>query len=193
MGERTAKPVSRLVEYHRVPEGWHVAEILREHAKLGGTFSLAGPEATEPGAPSWLPERHAWLQYRQMLYRISSGISAGDPACTELAVRFIELWYIGSYSGYIRSRLYRRLRRAQLSGEQARRLDTHFWSLAIAGIHSYEFKDYVRLWRAVVDRAGLSSRLEQLARVRSSEKAAWLATALRPNNSSKPTPVRGAA
>jgi hypothetical protein len=176
-----------------VPEGWYAPDILREHAKLGGTSSLAGPEATEPDAPSWLPERRAWLQYRQMLYRISSGISAGDPACIELAVRFIELWYIGSYSGYIRSRLYRRLKRARISGEQARRLDAHFWSLALAGTHSYEFKDYVRLWQVVLDRSELPSRLEQLARARGPEKAAWLAVALRPNNSSKPTPLRGAA
>lgn len=191
MGER-AKPVSRLVEYHRVPAGWHAHEIALEHAKLGGTYDLSGPEATEPGAPAWMPERHAWLQYRQMLYRISEGISAGDAASIELAVRFIELRYIGSYSGYLRSRFYRRLRRAPLMAGQARRLDAHFWSLAFAGIRSHEFKDYLPLWHRVFDTSALPSRMQQLAiQERGEERAAWLSRALWPDTSLNPTRFGG--
>jgi len=63
--------------YHGVPKGWHASEIVSEHARLRGTFDLGGPEATEPGAPAWMPERHAWLQYRQTLE--SSGVGVSYP------------------------------------------------------------------------------------------------------------------
>ena len=161
--------------YHGVPQGWYAAQIIDEHRRLGGRFNLAGPEATEPGAPSWLPERYEWLQYRTTLYRIADGIAHQDDACVELAVRYIELRYIGSYSGYIRSRLYRRLKQATLSSDRKERLDKHFWSLAIAGVRTTEFKDYVGLWRRVLDEARLSSRLAELARQEDGEaKIAWL-------------------
>jgi hypothetical protein len=59
--------------YHGVPRGWGAKQIVAEHARLGGAFDLTGPEATEPGAPAWLPERYSWLQYRQMLRRVGEG------------------------------------------------------------------------------------------------------------------------
>jgi len=45
--------------YHGVPKGWYTRDILAEHARLGGNYNISGPEATEPGAPSWMPERKA--------------------------------------------------------------------------------------------------------------------------------------
>lgn len=101
--------------YHGMPTGWHAEEVFAEHTRLGGTFDLSGPQATEPGAPSWMPDRNAWLQYRETLHRIADGVNVDDPACVELAVRYLELRYIGSYSGYIRSLLSRHLKHATLS------------------------------------------------------------------------------
>src|SRR5262245_17147489 len=73
--------------YHGVPRGWRANEIVAEHARLGGTFDLTGPEATEPGAPAWLPERYSWLQYRQMLHRVGEvSFKATRPASKSLFV-----------------------------------------------------------------------------------------------------------
>lgn len=88
--------------YHGVPKGWSKDEIINEHRSLGGKVSISGKDATEPGAPAWLPDRYNWLQYRETLYRVHEGVKANDSACIELAIRYIELNYIGSYSGYIR-------------------------------------------------------------------------------------------
>ena len=46
--------------YHGIPVGWRAEEIIDAHQKLGGTFEISGPEATEPGAPGWLPDRHGF-------------------------------------------------------------------------------------------------------------------------------------
>jgi hypothetical protein len=179
------KPIS-LEVYHGVPKGWRAAEILAEHARLGGAYDLRGPEATEPGAPAWMTERSAWLQYRQTLRRIADGIRADDPACVELAVRYIELRYIGSYSGYVRTLLSRRLKHAALSQDQQQRLHRHFGDLLLDGEHSVEFEDYFKLWRVFITEEQQTALLEQM-RVRGDKAVAWLAANLQPNRGGQPT------
>jgi hypothetical protein len=161
--------------YHGVPKGWRAEEILAEHRRLGGTFRLEGPEATEPAAPSWLPERHAWLQYRQTLYRIAEGARAGDPACAELAIRYIGLRYIGSYSGFVRTRLARALKHAVLTEGQRARLHAHFRGLVMQQERSSEFGEYLRLWRRIITKPELERLLFELREQPDGEaRAAWL-------------------
>jgi hypothetical protein len=139
-----------LTVYHGVPEGWYAGDILAEHSRLGGTYNLGGPVTTEPGAPSWLPERPAWLQYRVTLYRVADGILAGDVACIELAIRYIELRYIGSYSGFIRTKFVNRLRHVSLSPQYQTRLHQHFTNLVMSGEHTEEFDAIFKLWRLFI-------------------------------------------
>ena len=82
--------------YHGIPKGWSARELLAEHARLGGTYDIGARKPPNLALHSWLPERKAWLQYRQTLYRIADRVRADDPACVELAIRYIELRYIGS-------------------------------------------------------------------------------------------------
>lgn len=131
--------------YHGVPEGWTKSKIIAAHDALGGQFSLDGPEATEPGAPSWMPDRFRWLQYRATLYRVSEGIRAGDAACAELAIQYIELDYVGSYSGFIKERLARALKSAKLASQQKRRLMVKFQSLIDNNQCRQEFGEYKKL------------------------------------------------
>lgn len=166
--------------YHGIPPGWHAAEILVEHARLGGTYALSGPEATEPGAPAWMTMRHPWLQYRETLYRIADGVRAHDPACVELAVRYIVLRYIGSYSGYVRTLLSRRLKHVTLTADQQRRIHRHFGDLLLDGEHSTEFEEYFKLWRTFLTAEQKRALLERM-RVRGDQAVAWLAANLEPN------------
>ena len=180
--------------YHGVPKGWYEIQIIAEHAQLGGTFNLSGPEATEPGAPSWMPERHAWLQYRQALYRLADGVLAHDAACVELAIRYIELRYIGSYSGFIRSLLARRLKHASLSADQKRRLHHHFAELVKNDERTEEFRDYVNLWRRVATDAELETLARALrAKPNGESKAQQLMELLRPNPAVNRTPRKRVA
>ena len=132
-------------QYHGVPKGWSKPEIIAEHSKLGGIFSIDGADATEPGAPDFLPDRYNWLQYRQTLYRVGDGVRVNDEACVELAIRYIELNYIGSYSGYIREKLARALKTVSLPPPQATRLKEHFAALVEQENCLQEFAQYRKL------------------------------------------------
>jgi hypothetical protein len=168
--------------YHGVPKGWYAPQIIAEHERLGGQFNLRGPEATEPGTPAWLPERGDWLQYRATLYRVADGILADDAACVELAVRFIVLRHIGSYSGFVRALLSRRLKHVSLIEDQRERLHAHFSDLVLNEDRTEEFRDYVRLWRRIISSVQLQHLVAQLEQQPGGEaRAAWLLSKMRPN------------
>ena len=135
--------------YHGVPRGWSEAELVTAHRDLGGAFPITGPKATEPGAPNWLPDRVHWLQYRRALYRIIDGVRAHDAACIALAIRFIELRYIGSYSGFIRARMANALKHEVLSSDQKKRLNRVFISIVRSKDYTEEFNSYAKLWRRI--------------------------------------------
>jgi hypothetical protein len=161
--------------YHGVPQGWRREQVLAEHARLGGTFDLRGPEAWEPGAPGWMPDRYGWLQYRATLRQLGDGVLAGDPACVELVIRYIELRHIGSYSGFIRSLLSRRLKHVVLSESQRDRLHRHFLGMVVEGNRTLEFRDYLRLWRRIITPVEFADALAEIRKCPDGEaKVAWL-------------------
>ena len=138
-----------LDRYHGLPEGWSKAELIAEHKKLGGTVSIEAPAATEPGAPTWLPCRYAWLQYKSTLNQICAGVALGDKACIELAIRYIELNYFGSYSGYFRGRFARLLKNQPLSDSQIMRLVLHIRELTKNKQFYLESREYAKLLKRI--------------------------------------------
>ena len=140
-----------LEKYHGVPDGWSKDEIIAAHRRLRGVFSIIGEDATEPGAPAFLPDRFNWLQYRETLYRVCDGVRENDNACIELAIRYIELNYIGSYSGFIREKLARALKSTSLSSAHAQRLKKHFEGLIKKQECFEEFGEYKKLLRKIND------------------------------------------
>ena len=135
--------------YHGVPAGWSKDELIEKYLNLGGKASIEPDEASEPGAPSWLPDRHNWLQYRATLYKIADGLHASDKVCIEFAVQYIELNYFGSYSGFIRERLARLLKGSKLNFKQAVRLKRHFQSLRNNKVFFQEFREYKKLEKRI--------------------------------------------
>ncbi|WP_196137188.1 hypothetical protein [Aliikangiella sp. G2MR2-5] len=138
-----------LEEYHGVPKGWSKDELVKTHLALGGEFDISPGEISEPGAPSWLPDRYNWLQYRATLYKIAEGVKSCDKACLELAVRYIELNYFGSYSGFIRERLARNLKNKPLNRLQVERLCRHFQNQIENKQCFQEFREYLKLWKLI--------------------------------------------
>jgi hypothetical protein len=163
--------------YHGVPHGWYAHEIRVEHAHLGGTFDLSAPESTNGVHLTWMPERRAWLDYRATLYRVADGLKAGDRACAELAVRYVVWRYIGSYSGFVRSRLARGLKHVELSPDQKQRLHNHFCALVSTEDRSDEFQDYLGLWRRIISPDQKETLFESMSH-KNSEAMAWLVRAL---------------
>jgi len=141
-----------LEQYHGVPHGWSKDEIIKAHQNLGGSFVIDGEDATEPGAPEFLPDRYNWLQYRQTLYRVCDGVRENDDACIELAIRYIELNYIGSYSGFIREKLARALKNVSLTTSRTQRLVTHVETLVKEKKCLQEFGEYKKLLRKINER-----------------------------------------
>lgn len=141
MGYGPGKSVS-FEEYHRIPRGWEVDVVLEAYERMQGRFDITPHQVQHDAAP--------WFFYRQLLLNIADGVRANDQPCVELAIRFIEARVVVSYSGYMRSILARRLRKAGLSEEQKSRLSTHFLGLLRSGTRCHEFADYLRLWRVFV-------------------------------------------
>ena len=184
-GGRFALP---LETYHGVPRGWCKQDILAAQDTLRGSYELDGPDATEPGAPNWLPDRWNWLQYRATLHRVADGVRAGDHGCVEIAVRYIILRHIGSYSGFIRARLARALKNAVLSMQQKERLNSHFLMLVENADFTEEFSEYVKLWRRIAS-ADIEKRLSSVAAAhREDPRWEWLSEVV--SNPPAPKPAR---
>lgn len=141
-----------LEQYHGVPRGWSKDEIIKEHRNLGGKFLIDGEDAIEPGAPSFLPDRYNWLQYRQTLYRVCNGVRENDDACIELAIRYIELNYIGSYSGFVKEKFARALKNVSLTPSRTQRLKKHFETLVKENKCFQEFGEYKKLLKMINER-----------------------------------------
>lgn len=126
-------------DYHGTPPGWSRDVLLATYAGLGGRRDLAGDSASV--AP------HPFLASAIVVGNIADGIVDGDPACIELAVRYIEQRFIISGSGYMRARMAQRLKRAPLTEGQRQRLVRHVLELLAAGDRCLEFRQYLRLLR----------------------------------------------
>ena len=141
---QTCTPTS-LERYHAVPQGWQAEEIVAFHRQMRGTYPIAEIEIGTWHAPAWMTERHAWLKYCAVLRKVADGVRAGDSACTEIAVNYILLHHIGSYSGYLRSRLARALRHADIPPRKKVELVSHFDHLAAAHAYTFEWREYRKL------------------------------------------------
>jgi hypothetical protein len=149
--------------YHGVPVGWAADILFARHKKLGGWFPLSDFMIGPWSAPSFMSQRHEWLRYRTTLGRVALGIRAGDLACVELAVQYIELRYIGSYSGYLRAKLARALKSAELTAKQKQRLDAHFLNIVTERDYTGEWQSYRALWGRFIDRKTLDAVIAHFA------------------------------
>jgi hypothetical protein len=77
---------------------------------------------------------------------IADGVRANDRACIELAIRFIELFFMGSYAGHV---LARRLQSASLSAQDRARLADRFFDLVAHAELGAVRQNLAALWRIV--------------------------------------------
>ena len=173
-------------KYREVPEGWHVEELIETYARLGGRLSIRIDGFRESIPQACSQAWKDWLCYRNMLYRISDGVKAGDPACIELAVRYIELQYIGSYAGYLRARFSRNLKHAVLTVEQKMRLHWHFSDLLWRRKNTFEHKAYLGLWRCIITPVQLTRLVAKIRLRDGDELADYLFEKMRPGNPQRP-------
>ncbi len=135
--------------YHGIPVGWTKAEIIAAHRLMKGVFPIDGRIFTSRGVRDTGANEGEWFGYKMTLYRIADGLRLGDRACIELAIRYIELRWIGSYSGYIRALLARRLKHVDLLDAEQERLIRHFEMIEANRDYTAEFRDYEKLWKCI--------------------------------------------
>lgn len=157
-------------EYHNSPKGWDLYSILAEYKQLGGERVIYPNPARISRSP--------WSDYQEAISNIADGIRAGDPACVELGVRFIEAQVYVSGSGYMRTCIARRLKRASLSEEQKQRLSAHFLGLLQNAVALHEYEPYLKLWRIIITSAHLE-RVRELSNDTTEPQAKMVKHALR--------------
>jgi hypothetical protein len=143
---------------------WSVASVTARYAalrvQLGGTsdFALQPRVYTNPGGMTWI---------YNIMEGVADGVQRGDQACIELAIGYIEDNIMASYTGYIRERMARSLRRAPLSKSQQTRLANVFLSQLISGNLHKEYREYIRLFRTM----GVADFRTTIEKQRASAKA----------------------
>jgi hypothetical protein len=143
---------------------WSVTAVesryTRLRTKLGNVtdFELKPRAYTNSRGMTWL--------YNIMESAVE-GVRRGDPACIELSVEYIEDNVMGSYTGYIRERLARSLRHAELSNSQRTRLINVFLSQLARGYLHQEFREYSRLFKSL----GIDDHRSNIGHALTSEQA----------------------
>lgn len=135
--------------YHGIPVGWTKDDMVSAHRQMRGTYLIDSSFSMASGIREPTQEQLAWFDYRRTLYKIADGVRVGDRACIELAIRYIELRFIGSYSGFIRALLARRLKHVDLDTMMQERLIRHFEMIEANRDYTAEFRDYEKLWKCI--------------------------------------------
>ncbi|HEX8915839.1 MAG TPA: hypothetical protein VF796_26020 [Humisphaera sp.] len=84
-----------------------------------------------------------------VMERVIEGIEAGDPACVELGVEFVEEDAKQPFGKILKSNTARALRRAVLTDRQRRRIRRRVLGMLRAGHVPHEFAEYAKLVKRV--------------------------------------------
>jgi hypothetical protein len=82
---------------------------------------------------------------------VVAGITAGDPACVELGVEFIESGHKQPFGRILHARVGRALRQqsALLNTDHIARLRTRILAMLVAGQVPHEYREYAKLLRRI--------------------------------------------
>jgi hypothetical protein len=84
-----------------------------------------------------------------VMYKVIAGIEAGDAACVELGVEFIERGGKQPFGRILHANTARALRRATLNASQIDRLRARILALLIKAEVAREFREYAKLLRRI--------------------------------------------
>ena len=125
---------------------WSVDAVKQRYANLrillGGAegFELEPRRYTNKGGITWI---------YNIMDAVVCGVRLGDKACVQLSIDYIDGNLMDSTTGYIRERMARALRRAQLTEHQKKQLATIFLKQLEQQSLRKEFKEYCRLFKTI--------------------------------------------
>jgi hypothetical protein len=80
---------------------------------------------------------------------VADGIKAGDPACVDLGVEFIESAQKQPFGRILRARVARSLRQTSLTSEHVTRLRVRILAMLVASQVPREYREYAKLLRRI--------------------------------------------
>lgn len=143
---------------------WSVEEISRRYTEYARVFDITQPRELTPRTHS--SGETKWIY--PVMNSVVEGIEAGDPACAELGVEFIETSDSFHFGQIIKSNIARALRRTTLTESQKERIRRRVVEMLEAGYLPREFRQYSKLARKLGLREYMP-RIKQLAALSSNE------------------------
>ncbi len=127
------------------PGVWAFEAVQQRHtdysARSGAAaFSTPQPMIYEKGTTRWI---------YPIMSSVIAGIRAGDPACMEIGVEFIEEDRKFPFGATLKAGTARALRRADLSRALQERIRRRVVAMLIAGNTPREYREYARLLRKI--------------------------------------------
>tara|TARA_Y100000589_G_scaffold321902_1_gene353995 strand:+ start:1210 stop:1704 length:495 start_codon:yes stop_codon:yes gene_type:complete len=125
---------------------WSVDSVQERYRNL--SLQLGGVAGFYPEPRKYTNQRGASWTYNVM-ESVVDGVQLGDCACIELSIEYIADSPMGSNTGYIRERMARALRHAELSDKQKARLAFIFINMLKTGKLYKEYREYIRLFKCI--------------------------------------------
>ena len=137
---------------------WSVDEVLKRYAEYARLFGITQPIELTPMVHSTGDRK--WIY--PVMDHVIEGIEAGDPACAELGIEFIETNDSFAFGKILKSNVARALRRTTLTEVQEERIRRRVVEMLEARYLPREFRQYAKLARKLGLREWLP-RIKQLA------------------------------
>lgn len=90
---------------------------------------------------------HRWVY--PVMEEVIEGIAAGDAACVEIGIEFLEPRLVLPFGRSLHAGTARALRRASLSAWQVQQLRTRIYAMLVEAWVPSEFRDYAKLLRRI--------------------------------------------
>ena len=123
---------------------WSAIEILSRYAEYAASAQIT-PRDLSPGQAA--EHGHRWVY--PVMDEVIKGIHAGDPACIEIGIEFIEEDRGLAFGRILKSNTARALRRVPLSRDQQDRILRRVFDMFRRGYIPRELRDYARLARSI--------------------------------------------
>ena len=124
---------------------WSVEQVLSRYANYVKKYRIDAPRDLAPLVSSEGEKR--WVY--PVMYRVIEGIEAGDLACAEIGIEFIEEDQSFDFGQILKSNTARALRRIQLTEEQKERIRKRVVAMLMAGYLPREYRQYAKLARKI--------------------------------------------
>jgi len=124
---------------------WSAQAVRRRYLDYCERFGQESPRDLKPrehveGDVRWI---------YPVMESVAEGIRAGDPACVDLGVEFIESAHKQPFGRILHARVARALRQSALSAGHVTRLRARILAMLVAGQVPHEYREYAKLLRRI--------------------------------------------